>query len=62
MDLLISPRLYLPLTLLLYPQEYKYLFEGAGKNSDEKTLEDKFLEYEVKALIGLLIPLRTHFS
>ncbi|XP_043573400.1 V-type proton ATPase subunit d 2-like isoform X3 [Chiloscyllium plagiosum] len=29
-------------------QEYKLLFEGAEKNSNEKTLEDKFFEYEVK--------------
>ncbi|XP_059810647.1 V-type proton ATPase subunit d 2-like isoform X2 [Hypanus sabinus] len=31
-----------------YYVEYKYLFENAGKDSDEKTLEDKFFEYEVK--------------
>lgn len=31
-----------------YYAEYKFLFEGAEKNSDEKTLEDKFFEYEVK--------------
>ncbi|GCB80864.1 hypothetical protein scyTo_0023109, partial [Scyliorhinus torazame] len=30
-----------------YYAEYKFLFEGAEKNSDEKTLEDKFFEYEV---------------
>ncbi len=29
------------------PQEYKTLFEGAGNNPGEKTLEDKFFEYEV---------------
>ena len=28
-------------------QEYKTLFEGAGNNPGEKTLEDKFFEYEV---------------
>ena len=29
-------------------QEYRALFEGAGNNPGEKTLEDKFFEYEVK--------------
>jgi V-type H+-transporting ATPase subunit d len=27
--------------------EYKALFEGSGFNPGEKTLEDKFFEYEV---------------
>ena len=31
----------------LFPQEYKVLFDGAGNNPGEKTLEDKFFEYEV---------------
>lgn len=30
-----------------YYSEYKTLFEGAGNNPGEKTLEDKFFEYEV---------------
>jgi hypothetical protein len=28
-------------------QEYSALFEGAGSNPGEKTLEDKFFEHEV---------------
>ena len=28
-------------------QDYKSLFEGAGTNPGEKTLEDKFFEHEV---------------
>ena len=31
-----------------YYGEYKQCFEGAGTNPGEKTLEDKFFEYEVK--------------
>ena len=30
-----------------YYGEYKQCFEGAGTNPGEKTLEDKFFEYEV---------------
>ncbi|VDI59819.1 V-type proton ATPase subunit d-like [Mytilus galloprovincialis] len=30
--------------------EYKELFEGAGTNPGDKTLEDKFFEYEVKLM------------
>lgn len=33
---------------VLFHQEYKALFEGAGTNSGEKTLEDKFFEHEVR--------------
>jgi V-type H+-transporting ATPase subunit d len=33
--------------LICYLQEYSALFEGAGNNPGEKTLEDKFFEYEV---------------
>lgn len=29
------------------PQEYKLLFEGAGSNPGDKTLEDRFFEHEV---------------
>lgn len=29
-------------------QEYKLLFEGAGSNPGDKTLEDRFFEHEVK--------------
>jgi V-type H+-transporting ATPase subunit d len=31
-------------------QEYSALFEGAGNNPGEKTLEDKFFEHEVSSL------------
>ena len=30
-----------------YYNDYKQCFEGAGTNPGEKTLEDKFFEYEV---------------
>lgn len=30
-----------------YYSDYKALFEGSGINPGEKTLEDKFFEYEV---------------
>lgn len=30
-------------------QEYKLLFEGAGSNPGDKTLEDRFFEHEVSA-------------
>ena len=33
-------------------QEYKKLFDGAGTNPGEKTLEDKFFEYEVRIECG----------
>ena len=32
----------------IFPQDYKQCFEGAGTNPGEKTLEDKFFEYEVR--------------
>jgi hypothetical protein len=35
------------LGLNCYLQEYSALFEGAGNNPGEKTLEDKFFEHEV---------------
>lgn len=31
----------------IFPQEYKLLFEGAGSNPGDKTLEDRFFEHEV---------------
>ena len=33
--------------VFLLLQDYKSLFEGAGTNPGEKTLEDKFFEHEV---------------
>ena len=30
-----------------FSQEYKLLFEGAGSNPGDKTLEDRFFEHEV---------------
>jgi hypothetical protein len=29
-------------------QQYKVLFEGSGTNTGDKTIEDKFFEYEVR--------------
>lgn len=31
-------------------QEYKELFDNSGSNPGDKTLEDKFFEYEVNIL------------
>ena len=39
-------------TTLFVLQEYKKLFDGAGTNPGEKTLEDKFFEYEVRIECG----------
>lgn len=44
--------LMLPATPL--GQEYKLLFEGAGSNPGDKTLEDRFFEHEV--CVGLPVP------
>ncbi len=35
-------------------QEYKLLFEGAGSNPGDKTLEDRFFEHEVSKAYYLL--------
>lgn len=32
-------------------QEYSALFEGAGNNPGDKTLEDKFFEHEVSVIL-----------
>ena len=42
-----------------YYSDYKMCFEGAGTNPGEKTLEDKFFEYEVSCLtlVSFLIAL-----
>jgi V-type H+-transporting ATPase subunit d len=37
-----------------YYSEYKQCFEGAGTNPGEKTLEDKFFEYEVLPIRGTI--------
>ena len=34
-------------------QEYALLFDGAGSGPGEKTLEDKFFEYEVRSYLIL---------
>lgn len=39
----------LMLTTTPLGQEYKLLFEGAGSNPGDKTLEDRFFEHEVGA-------------
>ncbi|KAI2662586.1 V-type proton ATPase subunit d 1 [Labeo rohita] len=44
-----------------YEQEYKLLFEGAGSNPGDKTLEDRFFEHEVK-LNKLAFLNQFHFS
>lgn len=36
-----------PWHVFCLPQEYKLLFEGAGSNPGDKTLEDRFFEHEV---------------
>lgn len=39
------------MSVWLCPQEYKLLFEGAGSNPGDKTLEDRFFEHEVTHII-----------
>lgn len=42
-----------------YYAEYQALFEGAGNNVGDKTLEDKFFEHEVGILfLHYIAPLR----
>lgn len=45
----IHSALMLSLPTPLLGQEYKLLFEGAGSNPGDKTLEDRFFEHEVGA-------------
>lgn len=40
---------------LTFSQEYKELFEGAGTNPGDKTLEDKFFEYEVRVMFKTML-------
>lgn len=50
-DCIVAPRLVqmIPIGHCFFsPQEYRKLFEGAGTNPGEKTLEDRFFEHEVK--------------
>ena len=42
---------YMNSRCFIFSQDYKSLFEGAGTNSGEKTLEDKFFEHEVYTCI-----------
>lgn len=44
-------------------KEYKLLFEGAGSNPGDKTLEDRFFEHEVRCIMGCVVQFnvpRTH--
>lgn len=36
-------------------KEYKLLFEGAGSNPGDKTLEDRFFEHEVRCMMGHVV-------
>lgn len=36
-------------------KEYKLLFEGAGSNPGDKTLEDRFFEHEVRCMMGYAV-------
>lgn len=36
-------------------KEYKLLFEGAGSNPGDKTLEDRFFEHEVRCIMGYAV-------
>ena len=40
-------------------QDYRLLFEGAGNNPGDKTLEDKFFEHEVGNKV--VLPLGSFF-
>lgn len=42
-------------SITLFKQEYSALFEGAGNNPGDKTLEDKFFEHEASTFVVLLI-------
>jgi len=44
-----------------YYSEYKQCFEGAGTNPGEKTLEDKFFEYEVRLNVNAFMQ-QFHFG
>ena len=46
---------------IFLPQEYRELFEGAGNNPGEKTLEDKFFEHEVKLNVNAFMQ-QFHFG
>lgn len=62
MGLLAPPTLQHPAELsclcfpLLLGQEYKLLFEGAGSNPGDKTLEDRFFEHEVSIGLFQVLP------
>ena len=44
-----------------YYQDYKLCFEGAGTNPGDKTLEDKFFEYEVRLNVNAFMQ-QFHFG
>lgn len=39
----------------VFLKEYKLLFEGAGSNPGDKTLEDRFFEHEVRCMMGHVV-------
>lgn len=45
-----------------YYAEYSRLFEGAGNNPGDKTLEDKFFEYEVSPAFNKLFEVKANSS
>lgn len=47
MDFWLQNILMIDFEYLFFFQEYKLLFEGAGSNPGDKTLEDRFFEHEV---------------
>ena len=53
--------IYSNFKIFLCEKDYRRLFDGAGTNPGEKTLEDKFFEHEVK-LNTLAFEQQFHFG